>query len=102
MKMKQEEFLKKLLEKNEYYKNGEFEVVGEYVDRRTRIITKDKYGLISITPDSLLKSQKGGIVQATNKEEYYYNILKEINPNIAEQVKVLEYRGDKEGVLIET
>ena len=100
--MKQEEFLKKLLEKNEYYKNGEFEVVGEYVDRRTRIITKDKYGLISITPDSLLKSQKGGIVQATNKEEYYYNILKEINPNIAEQVKVLEYRGDKEGVLIET
>ena len=100
--MKREEFLKKLLEKNEYYKNGEFEVVGEYVDWRTKVIIKDKYGLIYITPDSLLKSQKGGIVQAINKEEYYYNILKEVNPSIAEQVEVLEYRGDKEGVLIQT
>ncbi len=100
--MNQEEFLKKLWDKNEYYKNGEFEVVGEYVDWKVRVLIKDNYGLISLTPDSLLKSQKGSIIQAVNKEDYYYNILKEINPNIAEQIKILEYRGDKDGILIET
>lgn len=68
--MNQEEFLKKLWDKNEYYKNGEFEVVGEYVDWKVRVLIKDNYGLISLTPDSLLKSQKGSIIQAVNKEDY--------------------------------
>lgn len=102
MKVNQEEFLKKLWDKNEHYRNGDFEVVGRYVDWKVRILIKDKYGLITLTPESLLKSNRGGIVQAVNKEDYYYNILKEINPNIAEQIKILEYRGDKDGILIET
>jgi hypothetical protein len=100
--MTHEEFLKKLWDKNEHYRNGNFEVVGEYVNWRERIIIKDKYGLISLTPDSLLKSQKGSITQAVNKEEYYHNILKEVNQNIARQIKILEYRSDRKGILIET
>lgn len=97
--MSKGEFLEKLWEKNEHYRNGEFEVVSEYVDWKVRVLIKDKYGLISLTPDSLLKSQRGSIIQAVNKNEYYPNILKEINPNIGNQVTILNYKGDREVVI---
>ena len=101
-KLTHEEFLEKLWERNEYYRNGEFEVFSGYIDWKIKVLVKDKYGLISLTPEALLKSNRGSITQAIDKEEYYYNTLKDVNLNIAGQIKILEYRGDKGGVLIET
>lgn len=36
------EFLEKLWEKNQYYRNGEFEVIGDVV--KSKVITLNKYG----------------------------------------------------------
>lgn len=47
-----------LFEKNKHYRDGKFEVIGEYFNRKTKILCKDKYGLLEFFPQSLLNGSK--------------------------------------------
>lgn len=74
-----EQFLEKLWNKNEHYRNGDFEVIGKYEGHRFFIKTKTEFGLCSIKANSLLTGNKPHIRSAVNKTEYAINILKEVH-----------------------
>lgn len=75
-----EQFLKDLWENNEHYRNEEFWVVGKYVAARESILVANKYGLMKVFSDSLLRGNiNPSIESAVNPTEYFKNILLEKN-----------------------
>ncbi len=71
------EYFKNLLySRNEYYRNGEFEVLEFYP---TKVICQDKYGIMHAAPSDLFKNYKCGIRGAVDKLEYFKGRLKEEN-----------------------
>lgn len=110
-KLTHKEFLDNLYEKNEYYRNGEFEVIGEeYINNRTKITLKTKYGLLQIAAFNLLMGQGFDIRSALNKTEYFINRAKELHENKYDYSKVnyktvrdkIEIICDKHGVFMIT
>ena len=92
---KTEYFKNEILELNLHYQNKKFEIIGNYTGRQYKITTLDKYGLCNTNVSSLLSGYMTGIESAIDKEDYYYNILKERNPRIAELLIVKEYKAPK-------
>ena len=92
---KTEYFKNEILELNLHYQNKKFEIIGDYTGRQYKITTLDKYGLCNTNVSSLLSGYMTGIESAIDKEDYYYNILKERNPRIAELLIVKEYKAPK-------
>ena len=88
-------FKNEVLEVNDYYKNKHFKIVGEYKGRLHKILTLDKYGLCKTNASSLLAGYMTGIESAVDREDYYYNMLKEKNPEIAKLVTIKEYKPPK-------
>ena len=84
-------FKKELFETNKYFRNGDFEVVGDYKGRLYKIEILNKYGVCSINAESLLKGSEPSIMSAIDKEEYFSEILKEKNFKIWEKVKIIKY-----------
>lgn len=52
--------------------------LSEYVNAKTNILFQDKYGIVSISPDSLLAGNTPNIRSAVDRKTYFYNMLKEI------------------------
>lgn len=77
-KLTHKEFLKKLNEKNKYFKKGDFEIIGYYVNNRTKILIKNKYGECLVSPASLLNGSPPSIETSTNKNNYFINMAKEV------------------------
>lgn len=75
------EFLDKLKEVNEHYKNGELKIVGKYVDTSSKILCKDKYGELLVTVNRLFSGVKPCITSAINPTEYWINKAKEVHHN---------------------
>lgn len=79
-KLTHEEFLEKLLEKNEHYRNGEFEVVSKYKNYTTPILVKDAKGICKIDYASLVnRNYITSILTAVDKTEYFKKELIENN-----------------------
>lgn len=78
------EFLEDLLLKNKHYAEGEFQVLGEYVGSKAKILTKDKYGELLSNPDSLLRGDCTSIQTAINKTAYFKNKLIDCNQHYRE------------------
>lgn len=55
----------------------DIEIVGEYINNRTPIFFKSKYGLHKALPATLKSSLKIGIQSAINKQEYYLRCLED-------------------------
>lgn len=87
-----EEFLKKLYTKNKAFREGKFEVVGEYINALTYITLKDNYGLLRVTPNKLLGGQTPNIQSAVDKTQYYINKCREIHGDKYNYSNVV-YRG---------
>ena len=69
-----EQFLEDLWNKNKYYREGMFEVIGQYVETHTKILVKNKYGVCAMQPNSLLnQGANPHIISAINKTEYFIN-----------------------------
>lgn len=68
-----EQFLKDLWEKNKYYRQNFFKVVGKYKNCKTRLTVLTKYGECSALPNNLLKDVLPNINSAINKTEYWKN-----------------------------
>lgn len=72
-------FLQELLTKNTHYKNGDFEVVGQYKNNRDKILLRNKYGDMYCNAWTLLCGYKPSISTAEDKLSYYKNMLLESN-----------------------
>jgi hypothetical protein len=94
--MTHEEFLKKLWDKNEHYRNGNFEVVGEYTDSNKHLIIKNKYGECRILSETLItKNSNASRSIALCKTEYFKNELLDLNEHYAnKRFEIIgEYKG---------
>lgn len=78
-KITHEEFLEELYKNNTYYKNGKFEVVGEYKRRSFKIEVKTQYGNCTPWASDLLKGSSVTIKSAIDKNKYCTNQFKEIH-----------------------
>lgn len=85
---KQSYFLNMLIDKNIYYKNGEFKVIGDYIENSVPIIIETKYGLCNVKPSALLFNEFVSIQSAINKTEYFINQLKDSNTTIQTHYKL--------------
>lgn len=69
-----EQFLEKLWNSNLYYRNGDFEVIGEYQTKRIKIKVRDKFGECEVHPSCLLNNYRVSISSAINKTQYFINM----------------------------
>lgn len=77
MKKTHEQFLEDLWNKNKHYREGKFEVIGEYIKTNAKILVKNRCGVCAITPFHLLQGANPNIVAAINKTEYFINMCVE-------------------------
>lgn len=99
-----EDYITKLFKTNKYYRNGEFIVIGIYINTRTKILIRDKYGELLVRPDSILYNHKPNIKSAVNKTEYFKNILLDINDEYKRGIFTVEddYKSFKSNILIKS
>lgn len=77
------EFLERLYNNNEAYRNGEFSVESIYTKDEEKILLKDKYGLYLVTPSSLIyQKMKPSVRSSVDKNEWF-------------KLKSLEIHGDR-------
>jgi hypothetical protein len=75
-KLTHEEFLEKVQNSNKHYRNGEFEVVSDYVNYSTPLVVKDEYGLCKVWYTQLVNNEyKPSILSAIDKTSYFKNEL---------------------------
>lgn len=70
-----------LIMHNDDYKSGNFEVIKWYVDRKTPMIFKDKYGLYNVYLHNLLMNYKIWLPSAINLADNIKNRLIEVRGN---------------------
>lgn len=70
---------------NELY-NNEIQIIGHYKGLSSPILAQDKFGIMQCKANYLLK-YRPGIKAALNKTQYFMNYLKEVQPEIAEQLE---------------
>lgn len=85
-------FKKELLEVNESYRKREFEIVDEYAGRSYKMKVSTKYGYCRVSAYNLLKGWSPTTMSAINKEDYFSEMLRDINPNVCKKVnKVVKF-----------
>ena len=81
-------FINKLKEKqpkifSDGLKNdGIIEIIDKYVNNRTKIMVRTKYGICKSRPNDLLFGSGPTILSAINKKDYFVNKLKENQPKV--------------------
>lgn len=65
------QFLLDLYNKNEHYRNGEFELISEYICSTCVVSISTKFGVCRVQPVNLLQNSNISIVSAENKTEYF-------------------------------
>lgn len=65
--------------KNKYLRDGSFKILGEYVNRNTKILCEDKFGKLLIDPKSVLGGCNSSIRSAVDKTDYFINQAKEVH-----------------------
>lgn len=68
-------FIENLYIKNDYYRNGDFKVVGRYKRDNIKIEVEDRYGRLSVYPSHLLQNKKPTIMSAIDKSSYWVNMI---------------------------
>lgn len=64
------------------------ELIGEYINRGSKIKVKDKYGICSCIPSKLLSGQVPCIRTAVDPQEYFLNQVKAIHGDVFDYSKV--------------
>ncbi len=76
---KTEYFKNMLLEVNEGYRNGLFEIIGEYIDTSQKILVQDEYSKHLMPISNLLLNCSPNILSALDKNEFTINKLNKIH-----------------------
>lgn len=88
---KHEYFLNILKERNpDILKDIKF--LSEYNGTNENLICRTKYGNIKVNPSNLFTIKSISIIHAVDKKEYFSNRLKDLNPKIAKEVEIVEYK----------
>lgn len=96
MKYTEETFKKEV----ELLYDNEFEVIGRFKGMTKPILLKSKYGILEAKAARNILKSKPTIMIALNKSEYFFNQLKEIYPEIAEDLTIeSEYINAKTKIL---
>jgi hypothetical protein len=77
-KLTHSEFLQILWNKNEHYRNGEFEVISEYKPQNKDIHLRNKYGVCKLKPPTLFKNNNISKRSAIDKTSYGVENFKQI------------------------
>lgn len=103
-KKTKQEFLEELYEKCDNYKNGDFVVIGNYVNSCTPIILKNKYGYLKTRPADLLRrSSKLSTSSAIFKDAYFREMLRDKSSNFrkGKYKLVTEFNGVENKIVVE-
>ena len=73
--MTTEEFKKLALLKNNFYKKGGFEIIGEYKNMKSKILCRDKYSTHLKKAEGIIKGEQLWVTTSTNYKEFFYNYL---------------------------
>ena len=76
---KTEYFKNKLRDLNPHYKNNKFEVLGGYRGVYNKILCKDKYGEVLMSPPELLNGRDTNVKSAVSRRKYQINQFKEVH-----------------------
>lgn len=91
-----EYFKNKLKEYNTSYAQGLFEIIGEYISAHSKLIIKDKFGLLSCTPDRLLYLNSApSIKSAVDSQQYWVNTVRDKYDNLYDYIDC-EYTGSSQ------
>lgn len=88
-------FKNKLRDLNPHYKNNKFEVLGEYKGVYNKILCKDKYGEVLMSPPDLLNGNNTNVKSAVNRREYQINQFKEVHGDIYEYLDSFYKEGNR-------
>lgn len=99
-RLTQEEFLKKLWENNEYYRNKSFKVIDNYKTVYEPILVQNKYGICKIRPVVLYEG--GNITKrlAIDKTKYTIEQFKEIHKDTYDYSKFKYINNKTKGIII--
>lgn len=86
-KITHKDFLEELYKNNESYRNGEFEVIGKYVNMKTSLCVRMKGFEYSVIPKRLLENKIPTYKQCVDKEGLFMQRLKEKNKKVFEKIK---------------
>lgn len=97
IKLTHEEFIEKL---DLRFPNRNYEIIGKYINYKTRIIIKNKYGLCLISPGNLFFNTQPSINSAINKTEYFIKQSQEVHGNRYDYSKTIYGKNQKEKIVI--
>lgn len=104
-KLTHEEFLEKLWEKNEHYRNCKFEVISTYKNYYAPVMVKDKYGVCKVSYTQLINNNYiPSILSAVDKTTYFKNELLEVNSHYRNNLfeVISDYEGRPSKILVLT
>lgn len=102
-KFTKKEFLEKLKNECDLFRNNEFKVLGEYRGNNTPIIIKNKYGYLKIRPSELYKIKRITTNSAIFKNEYFKEYLhNESKSYYKREYKIVgDYISNKKHLIVE-
>jgi hypothetical protein len=77
-RLSKEDFIQRVWDNNIAYRNGDFEIIGEYTSVNNKILVRDKYGELMVGGQALIKSTPN-ILSAIDKTKYFINRAIEIH-----------------------
>jgi hypothetical protein len=94
-----EEFIEKLYQTNSYFRDGHFNIIGEYKNDSTPILLENKYGLCKSIPNNLYKNANPNFNSAVDKTAYFISKAKEIHGDRYDYSKC-HYKNNETKVII--
>ncbi len=88
-----------LLDNNIFYKNGDFKIIGDYINIKKKIVVETKYSYHEVTPENLIRGASVDIRNSTNKNLYLKNYYTEIHNNLYFYDK-LDYKKQTEKITV--
>lgn len=78
-KYSHKEYLDKVYELNQAYREGKFEIIGEYEGSKSKILIQDAFGICCVNAGSLFWGMCPTIKSAVDKNSYYINKAKKVH-----------------------
>jgi hypothetical protein len=79
MKLKtNSEYLKNLYDVNSYYRNGDIQIISDYLGDSKPILVKDEFGILELKAGKLLMDRQPTIRCAIDPNEYFKNRIKKV------------------------
>ena len=86
--MTHEDFLNRLKKVNSFYSDNKFIIIGRYIDMKSKILVRNKYGDYLIQPIVLLKGFNISIKSAIDKTKHWILRAKEVHGEVYDYSRI--------------